>query len=293
MSPERKRKVLKNRIKSGDIVVAPGVFEMISALLVEKIGHHTIYISGYGTVASYLGLPDAGLASFSEMLQRISQITEVTSCAVIADADTGYGGLLNLQHTVKGYEKVGVSAIQLEDQEFPKKCGHTKGKSVIKVEDMLDKIKVAVDTRNDDNLLVVARTDSRADSGLSEAIDRVNAYHEVGADVLFVEAPESIDELAYVAAQANGPVLANMVEGGRSPFLSAEELDRLGYSVAIFPGSGFLAATQAMQEVYTYLIENGTTTGCKQNVYPIDMMHELTGFENIWKFEEKWSKKCR
>ena len=216
-----KRGRLAQRLKQPGLVVAPGVFELISAKIADGMGFDCLYATGYGVVASHLGLPDAGLATYSDMVGRVAQIAKMTRTPFIADADTGYGGLLNVQHTVQGYEAAGACAIQLEDQEFPKKCGHMLGRRVIAAEDMAAKVRVAVDSRSDRNFLVVARTDARTTLGLDEALRRAERYLEAGADVLFVESPESVDEMRVIGERFNGaPLLANMVEGGRTPLLS-------------------------------------------------------------------------
>ena len=182
---------LKQVLNSGEFIVAPGVFEMISARVADAMGFHALYMTGYGATASYLGLPDAGIATYSEMVSRAGQIAEGTRTPLIADADTGYGGLLNVQRTVRGYEAAGVQGIQIEDQESPKKCGHTLGRAVIPLEDMEMKIKVAVESRRSPETLIVARTDSRTSLGLDEALRRGEGFAKAGADVVFIESPES------------------------------------------------------------------------------------------------------
>ena len=186
---------LRQEIEKGGFITAPGVFELISALIADRMGFKALYVTGYGTVASALGLPDAGLASYSQMIDRIGRIVEMTKTPIIADADTGYGGLLNVRHTVRGYEKAGVTAIQIEDQEFPKKCGHTPDRRVIPIADMVRKIRVASDSRSSSDFLIVARTDARTGHGLDEAIRRGVAYAEAGADIIFIESPETEKEL--------------------------------------------------------------------------------------------------
>ena len=287
---KEKRKILTELIGSEQLTVAPGVFDMLSAKIADRENHQVLYMSGYATVASYLGLPDAGLASYTDMVGRAGSIASVTSVPLIADADTGFGGLLNVQHTVRGFEKAGVAAIQIEDQEFPKKCGHTLGRRIIDAEDMVDKISVAVDSRKDSNFLIIARTDARTSLGLDEAIDRALAYRRAGADVLFVESPESESEFGEIASRIDAPLLANMVEGGRSPVLSKSRLEGLGYSLAIYPGTGFFAAASALKDVYAHILETGSSLGSGRSLYPIEEMHELMGFEKVWEFEKKWEK---
>ena len=279
---------LKQAITEGEMVVAPGVYDLISALIADRMGFRALYVTGYGAVASHLGLPDAGIATMTEMLGRVGQIAKMTGTPIIADADTGYGGLLNVHHTVRAYEAAGVSAIQLEDQEFPKKCGHTPGRAVVPAEDMAKKIRVAVDSRENDDFLIIARTDSRTSLGLDEAIRRGRAYAEAGADIVFVEAPESETELAEIAESIDAPVLANMVNGGSTPVLRADRLHELGFALAIFPGAGFLAAGAALETVYDDIKVNGTTTE-RSNLYDFGAFNRLVGFEEVWAFDKRYA----
>jgi 2-methylisocitrate lyase-like PEP mutase family enzyme len=285
-----KRKALATRVRARELSTAPGVFDMISLRIADSQGHPALYMTGYGTVASYLGLPDAGLASYADMLNRATAMAAGSNTPLIADCDTGYGGLLNVAHTVRGFEAAGVAAIQIEDQEFPKKCGHTPGRRVIAEADMVEKVRVACDAREDPNLLIIARTDSRTALGLDEAIARALAYRDAGADVLFVEAPESADEFAAIAAAIDAPLLANMVEGGRSPILGPAILQRLGFALAIYPGTGFTAAAAALEQAYRCIRETGSSAALDVPLYPVAEMHELMGFEAVWEFEKKWAK---
>jgi 2,3-dimethylmalate lyase len=219
---------LKQKLLRGEFIVAPGVFDMMSAMMAERVGFDAVYASGFWLTASYLGIPDAGIATYTEMLNRVSKVVEKSSAPVIADADTGFGGLLNVHHTVRGYERAGVSAIQIEDQEFPKKCGHTPYRRVIPLDDMVAKVKVALDARQDDNFLVIARTDARSGSGFDEAVRRGVAFAEAGADIVFVEALHSEDEMRRACAAIEKPTMANMSDGGKSPIRPARELQALG-----------------------------------------------------------------
>ncbi len=278
---------LKNALANKEFILAPGIFDLISALLADREDFNALYVTGYGTVASYLGLPDAGLATYRDMIERIAQMVKMTSKPVIADADTGYGGLLNVRHTVRGYEDAGVSAIQIEDQEFPKKCGHTPGRRVVPLEDMVRKIEVAVDSRRSDDFLVIARTDSRTTLGLDEAIKRGKAFAKAGADVVFVESPESEEEMHRVAEEIDAPLFANMVNGGRTPLLSAERLKELGYAIAIHPAVGFLAVGAALSKAYADLAKNGETSA-GIDLYSFAEFNKLLGFEDVWAFEKKF-----
>jgi 2-methylisocitrate lyase-like PEP mutase family enzyme len=279
---------LRQEIESGGFITAPGVFELISALIADRMGFKALYVTGYGTVASALGLPDAGLASYSQMIDRIGRIAEMTKTPIIADADTGYGGLLNVRHTVRGYEQAGVTAIQIEDQEFPKKCGHTPDRRVIPIDDMVRKIKVASDSRSSSDFLVVARTDARTSKGLDEAIRRGVAYAQAGADIIFVESPESEAEMAEIGRRIGKPLLANMVNGGRTPMLPADKLKSLGFSIAIYPAVGFLSAGEALRRAYTDLKQNGTTTSAVP-MYSFTEFNKLIGFEDVWEFERRYA----
>ena len=279
---------LRKEIENGGFITAPGVFELISALIADRMDFKALYVTGYGTVASALGLPDAGLASYSQMIDRIGRIVEMTKTPIIADADTGYGGLLNVRHTVRGYEQAGVSAIQIEDQEFPKKCGHTPDRRVIPIPDMVRKIKVASDSRSSADFLIIARTDARTGKGLDNAIQRGVAYAEAGADIIFVESPESETEMAEIGRRIGKPLLANMVNGGRTPMLSAEKLKVLGFSIAIYPAVGFLSAGEALRRAYTDLKQNGTTTDVVP-MYSFSEFNKLIGFEDVWEFERRYA----
>jgi 2-methylisocitrate lyase-like PEP mutase family enzyme len=279
---------LRQEIAKGGFITAPGVFELISALIADRMGFKALYVTGYGTVASALGLPDAGLASYSQMIDRIGRIAEMTRTPIIADADTGYGGLLNVRHTVRGYEEAGVTAIQIEDQEFPKKCGHTPDRRVIPIADMVRKIRVASDSRSSADFLIVARTDARTGEGLDEAIRRGVAYAEAGADIIFVESPETEAEMAEVGRRIGKPLLANMVNGGRTPMLPADKLKALGFSIAIYPAVGFLSAGEALRRAYTDLKQNGTTTDAVP-MYSFSEFNKLIGFEDVWEFERRYA----
>jgi 2-methylisocitrate lyase-like PEP mutase family enzyme len=276
---------LRDLIAPGQLLVAPGVFDMISARIADRMGFGALYMTGYGTVASALGLPDAGLASYTEMVGRVAAIAGGTATPVIADADTGFGGLLNVERTVRGYAAAGAAAIQIEDQVFPKKCGHTPGREVVPVQDMVRKIQVAVEARPDPDFLVIARTDARTAHGLDEALRRAEAYDRAGADILFVESPESEAEMARICAAFDKPCLANMVEGGRTPLLSRAELRDIGYRLAIFPATGFLATAQALNQAYGALRETGSSKGAGLNLFAFSEMNTLMGFERVWAFD--------
>jgi 2-methylisocitrate lyase-like PEP mutase family enzyme len=284
----KKRKEFSNRVRQGEFMTLPGVFDLISARIADRMAFPGLYMTGYGVVASSLGLPDAGLATYTEMVNCVAKIAQGTVTPLIADGDTGSGGLLNVEHTVRGYERAGAVAIQLEDQKSPKKCGHTPGRRVIPIEDMIAKIKVAVASRESDDFLVIGRTDARSQHGLAEAIRRGQAFAQAGADVVFVEAPESIEEMTQICRQIDRPLIANMVEGGNTPVLSARQLQEIGYQLAIFPGTAFLAAGNAVESVYMHLKETGSSPGLKTPLYDFKRFSNMMGFDKVWAFEKKW-----
>jgi 2-methylisocitrate lyase-like PEP mutase family enzyme len=279
---------LTDLIKQDGCLALPGVYDGVSARLAASIGFDALYMTGYGAVASALGIPDAGLATYSEMLERVRCIAGATSLPFIADGDTGYGGLLNVDRTVRGYAGAGAAGIQLEDQEFPKKCGHTEYRRVIPADDAVAKIRVAVDARPSCDFLIVARTDARYAEGLDSALHRAEGFLKAGADILFVESPESLEELRRVAETFKGAVLlANMVEGGRTPYLSTDELAALGFKIAIFPVTALLAAAGAMQLCYQHLKERGTGKGSNAPMLPFAEMNTLMGFPAVHAFEKR------
>ncbi|MBS7790625.1 isocitrate lyase/PEP mutase family protein [Roseococcus sp. SDR] len=283
---------LKAAFDAKKFIVAPGIFDMISTRVADGMGFDCLYATGFGTVASHLGVADAGIATYTDMVGRMGRFAQMARTPIIADADTGYGGLLNVRHTVMGYETAGISGIQLEDQEMPKKCGHTPGRSVIPAEDMVLKLKVAVEARRDPNFLIVARTDARTSLGLEEAIRRGRMYGDAGADIVFIESPETEAEMVEIGRSINKPLLANNVEGGRTPILPAARLKEIGYSIAIYPGAGFLAVSAALERVYSHLLKNGDTNGLPaQESYGFGRMCELMGFPEVWEFDKKWARK--
>lgn len=286
VSNASRRSQLAARLRQGDLVVAPGVFEMISAKMADRLGFDALYMTGYGTVASYLGLPDAGLATYTDMVNRVQQFTAITSTPMICDGDTGYGGLLNVMHTVRGYERAGACAIQLEDQEFPKKCGHMLGRRVVPAQQMVEKIRVAVESRTDPDFLIIARTDARTTLGLDEALRRAEMYARAGADLLFVESPESVQEMEIICRHFDLPLVANMVEGGRTPVLSQTELQQLGYGLVIFPATAFLAAGAAFESVYQGIKSTGSSKNSSVPLNEFGQFSQLMGFDWVQAFDQ-------
>lgn len=282
------KKSLRALLDRKELIVAPGIFDMISLKLADRAGFDCLYMTGYGTVASYLGLPDAGLATYSDMVNRVAAFCGATSTPIVCDGDTGYGGLLNVAHAVEGYMRAGAAAIQLEDQEFPKKCGHTQGRRVIQAKDMAAKIRVAVDARGGNReFVIIARTDARSALGLDEALRRADEYLNAGADMLFVESPESMDELEAIGRRFDVPLVANMVEGGRTPQPTAQELQQMGFALAIHPAMGFLAMGHALDKAYRHLKANHDSLGYNE-LADFEDFSRLIGFEKVWRFDETY-----
>jgi 2-methylisocitrate lyase-like PEP mutase family enzyme len=279
---------LRAKLASGTFFVVPGIQDMITAVIANRVGFDVVYGTGYWLTASALGLPDAGLASFTQMLDRMATLARCSNGAVIADADTGYGGLLNVHHTVKGYEAAGIAAIQLEDQEFPKKCGRTPFKRVIAASEMADKIKVAVEARQD--MLVIARTDARQSEGLDGVLRRLDAYAKAGADILFPEALASAEEMAKVCAAFDQPVMANMANGGLTPILKGKELADIGFAFAIYPSLTSLVAASAMENALIRLRDDLDGAPADIAMMDFNAFCRLIGFEDVWAFEKKWSR---
>ncbi len=280
-------KSLLHMLNEKRFIMAPGIFDGFSAMLANRAGFDALYMTGYGVSASRYGLPDAGLTTLTDMLDALEIVRSLTDLPIIADADTGYGGLLNVRHTVRRYEAAGANAIQIEDQEIPKKCGHTLGRRVIPMAEMAAKVHVAVEARRSADTLIIARTDARTANGLDDAITRANAYAAAGADILFVESPESEAELARIGREVNAPLLANMVpKGARTPELPAAKLKELGFDIAIYPGVGFGAALGAMEQAYAYLKQNGLSDA--NGPAPLTGAHTLTGFPEVWALEKDW-----
>ena len=256
---------LHSLVAAPEIVVAPGAFDCITARLVDKAGFPAVYITGSGVSMSALGAPDVGLMSYGEIFDRVQRIADVVSIPVIADADTGYGGHLNIIRTVRDFERAGVSAVQIEDQAWPKKCGHEPGRQIVQVAEMVGRIKAAVDARTD-GIAIVARTDARSTEGLDAAIERAHRYGEAGADILFLESPESEDELKTLTRQLEKPTMANMGEGGRTPVLPYPKLQQIGFSLAIFPNSLTRLLGNTGAALMAELKNTGTTAGMAESM---------------------------
>ncbi|MDG2474881.1 MAG: isocitrate lyase/PEP mutase family protein [Paracoccaceae bacterium] len=277
---------LKESIKAGESILAPGVHDMISVIIADKVGFPALFVGGYGIAASHLGIPDVGIMTFTDILDRVRMISQITTKPIIVDADTGYGSLINLRHAVKSFEKAGASAIQIEDQIFPKRCGHAQGVEVVSVDEMCNRIRVAVDSRNTDNFLIIARTDCRTNLGFDEALRRAEAYSRAGADLIFVESPQTIEEMKKLLKSIDCPMVYKMVPNGDLSKLDSKALALLGFSLVIYPTVSFLSAADAMQSAFNELKTNGIVK--KQSLQSFESFSKLIGFEDIYEFEDRW-----
>ena len=270
---------LRSRLSRAPIVIAPGVYDPLTALIAERAGFETLYVSGAAIAYTRLGRPDIGLVSLSEVVDTVSLIRDRVGAHLVVDADTGYGNALNVERTVRLLERAGANAIQVEDQDFPKRCGHLDDKALIPAPEMVGKIKAALDARASRETLIIARTDAVAVEGFDRALARATAYREAGADMLFVEAPRQREELARIASHVGKqvPLMANMVEGGKTPILSATELEALGFSLVIFPGGIVRALARTASEFYTSLAGHGTSERFIDRMYDFTALNELIG----------------
>ena len=281
------RRAMRQLIARRSYTIVPGAYDTLTARLVEQAGFEAVYLTG-GGYSRASGYPDLGLLTLSENAHFIGLAVEAVSIPVIADADTGYGNAINVIRTVREYEKTGVAGFHLEDQVSPKKCGHYEGKEVIGRAEMVGKIKAAVDARQDPDLVIIARSDARAVEGLNAAIDRVNAYLEAGADVGFVEAPQSVEELRIVGRSLRGPALVNVFEGGKTPMLPAGELEAMGFRLGIYPSQTHRAAIRAAQRVLQALKEDGHTTRVEPDLATFQEREAAVGTDRWRALEEKY-----
>jgi len=284
---------LRKLINGKEFLLLPGCFNALSARLVEQAGFPAAYITGAGVASNLLGYPDIGLASYAEVLQTARNITQVTDIPIICDTDTGFGNAVNVIRTVREFEAAGIAGIQLEDQFMPKKCGHTEGKLLVSKQEMVQKVKAAADTRKDDDFMLVIRTDAIAVNGIEDALDRAAAYAEAGADIIFVEAPNNIEEMKRITSTIKAPLLANMVEGGgKTPILPASELQALGYTLAIYPTALWMSSIKAMQEVLQVLKTTGTSLSYAEHMVSFQEMFEIVGRSSYAKLEKEYGVKC-
>jgi len=282
---------LRELVTAGAPLVAPGAYDALSARLIEQAGFDAVYMTGFGTTASLIGRPDVGLLSGAEMVDNARRIVSAVDVPVIADADTGYGNAINVVRTVQLYEQAGVAGIQLEDQVMPKKCGHMSGKLLIGADEMAGKIRAAVEARRDPDLLIIARTDAVAVTGLADAISRARAFAEAGADALFVEAPTAEDDIVQVAEELAGvaPLVFNWAEGGRTPPLSLERITELGFSLVIYPIGTLLAATAGIRSLLATLKADGTPTAAMPGLPAFAEFTDLIGLPEVQELEQRFA----
>ena len=274
--------MLKDKLSEG-FILAPGIYDALTGLIAAKAGAEAVYLSGASIAYTRFGRSDIGLVSVSEVHDTLAAITDRIDIPVIVDADTGFGNALNVQRTVRQFERVGASAIQLEDQSFPKRCGHLAGKTLVSKNEMVGKIKASLDARKNENTVIIARTDARAVEGLDAAFDRAAAYRDAGADILFIEAPQSLEEMKNITATFGNelPLLANMVEGGKTPIASATELEDIGYHLAIFPGGAVRAIAHHLSEYYSGLLRDGNNKKFSEKMYDFDGLNEVIGTKEL------------
>ena len=270
-------------------IILPGAFDALSARLIEAAGFDAVYLTGAGLANASLGVPDIGLVTASELRDHVARVADVVGIPLVVDADTGFGNAINMQRTVRQLERAGASALQIEDQVFPKKCGHFAGKAVIPADEMVQKVRAAVDARASEDLLIIARTDARAVTTLEEALDRAHRYREAGADILFVEAPESVEELAAIGAEFDVPLVANMVEGGKTPLLTAGELAELGFSLVLFANAALRVSQRAISELLRELYATGGTGAVLDRMATWDERQASVGKPEFDALEQKYS----
>jgi carboxyphosphoenolpyruvate mutase len=285
---------MKQMLLSDKIAVVPSAYDGLSAKVIEHAGFEAIHMTGSGSSASLLGIADLGFTTISEMATHAKNMVLAVDVPVIADADTGYGNALNVIRTVHELEQAGIVGVHIEDQVTPKRCGHLEGKQLISTEEMVGKIEAAVAARREPDFLIIARTDAREIHGLDEAIRRANEYHEAGADCIFVESPHSPEEMREVRKRVKAPLLANMVEGGKTPWLTVNELQELGYNIVIYPLSGWMGAAVVVREIMKELRETGTTQGFwerKGMKMTFAELFEILGYSRIREYEERFVRK--
>lgn len=285
---ERHTTTLKRLIRDKKLAVLPGVADALNARIVASEGFEAIYMTGAGTSATRLGMPDIGLITMSEMVDNAGRIADASGLPLLADADTGWGGPLNVRRAVKAYERAGVAGIHLEDQEWPKRCGHLAGKAVISQEDMVAKIKAAVDARVDPDFQIVARTDALAVEGWNAMLDRAHACEEAGADVLFLEAMTDMDMLEKAPKLFKAPLLYNMASSGKTPFLPTDQIEQLGFGVAIYPNFVLLAAIPAIQRTLRHLKETGDVASLVKDIATFQEFFDLMGMDEVKELEERY-----
>lgn len=286
----KKTTLFKKLVLDDEILILPGAYDALSAKIIEQAGFKAVTLGGYPTSASLLAKPDVSLLTLTEMVSHARYIAESVDIPLFVDGDTGHGNVTNVTRTVKLFENAGVAGLFIEDQVFPKRCGHMEGKQVIMTEEMIVKIKAAVDARKDHDLVIMARTDALAVHGLDEAIERGNRYAEAGADIIFIEAPPSVEDMRRVCREVKAPMSANMVEGGKTPILTAKELQDLGYAVATFPLSSLYAAAYGVRMAMKELFETGTTRGYTDRMITFSDFNKTVGLDDIRANETRYYK---
>ena len=282
-------KKLRDLLKGPELIMAPGVADALNARLVAEANFKAIYMTGSGTTASRLGMPDIGLLSVSEMVDNASRIADASGLPLISDADTGYGGPLNVHRTIRMFEKAGAAGVHIEDQNWPKRCGHLSGKTIIPAREMVSKIQAACDGRVDDNFVIIARTDALALEGLNSALDRAEQYAEAGADIIFVESPSTMKEIETIPKKISKPTLYNMAASGKTPFLENSEIEKFGFKVVIYPNFAMLAAVPAVRHYLSELKNNGTVAHLVNEMASFQDLFNLVGMETVRQMEEKYS----
>ncbi|HSE99330.1 MAG TPA: isocitrate lyase/PEP mutase family protein [Nitrososphaeraceae archaeon] len=284
------KKSIRDRIANdNDIIILPGVYDALTAKIAEDVGFEAAFQTGYGTSASLLGMPDFGFLDAGETLENARRIINCVNIPILVDIDTGYGNPLNVWKIVKDLERIGAKGIFLEDQVWPKRCGHMTGKAVIPKEEYILKLQAALDAREDNEFIIVARTDSLAQFGIEEAIERGKEYRKIGADVVFIEAPKTIDQMELIAKEIKAPLLANMIEEGVTPNLTANQLRKMGYKMVVFPLSALYSSTFAIKQTLQTLKKTGTTKELKNKMITFQEFNDLVDLSNYNKLEKKYS----
>jgi len=286
----KKTSLLKQYLLDSEILVMPGAHDALTAKIIEAAGFRALTMGGYAASASLLGQPDVSLLTMTEIVDCYRRVVDAVGIPVFVDGDTGYGGILNVRRTVREIERTGAAGMFIEDQVFPKRCGHMEGKQVIDTAEMAAKIEAAVDTRSDPDFIIMARTDALAVHGLPHAIERANRYRAAGADLIFVEAPTSVEQMVAITGGVDAPLLANNVEGGKSPLLKADELQRIGYSAVVFPVAATFTVARAVSRLMRHLKTSGTTEGFLENMSTFDDFNRLVGLEGLRMLEGKYVK---
>jgi len=286
----KRTSLLRKYILEDAILVMPGAHDALTAKIVEQAGFKAMTIGGYASSASLLGQPDISFLSLTEMVDCVRRVTDAVDIPVFTDGDTGHGGVLNVRRTVKEIERTGAAGMFIEDQVFPKRCGHMLDKQVIETEEMIAKVKAAVDVRIDDDFVIMARTDALAVNGLEDAVERANLFREAGADLVFVEAPATVEQMRVINAQVDAPTLANNIEGGKSPLLSAAELEEIGYNTVVFPVAATYAVAKAVGDLMAEIAATGTTAGFSNRMVSFDEFNRLIGLDRLRSLERSYFK---